>query len=384
MQEEIMQNQRINSSSRLTQRQKEVLKGIILEYLKTAKAVGSKVISENYDFSLSSATIRNEMALLTQEGYLEQPHTSAGRVPTEKGYKFYITEILDFEDSLPEKKIQILQSLLAESYQDIDNMFSSLLRFLANVSGQLSIIAEPEFSSGVLQRFDLFKIGGGRILLVITLDIGLEKTFALSDSVGLSDAQLSASQRYLNNQFAGLPLYKIQERVQKKLDSHFLQTHDLLAHIINEIKNAFAKINLYNIRFDGSIEFLSQPEFDSKEQILSLLKLLNNQSHFIEIFKKYDQGDYTILIGYEIPEGISLPVPEEIFENLVLIFGKYEAMGLPGFIGILGTKRMNYGENIPMVCFASKMITELTTKGTVMPFVQKRSYYGKENRRKKN
>ncbi|MGC9337169.1 MAG: heat-inducible transcriptional repressor HrcA [Candidatus Cloacimonadia bacterium] len=379
MQEKIMSNQGKNSSSRLTQRQREMLKGIILEYLKTAKPVGSNAIAENYDFSLSPATIRNEMALLTQEGYLMQPHTSAGRIPTEKGYKFYITEILNFEDNLPEQKIQMLQSLLAESYHDIDSMLSSLLKFLANVSGQLSIIAEPESSSGILKQFDLFKIGKDKILLIITLDIGLEKTFVLTDTVGLSDAQLAASQRYLNNRFAGLPLYNIQEYVRKELNSYSPHTHDLLPHIIKEIKNVFAKINIYNIRFEGSIQFLSQPEFESKKQILSLLKLFNNQDYFSQIFKKYDKGDYTVLIGYEIPEGISSLTAEEIFENLVLIFGKYEAMGLPGFIGILGTKRMDYHENIPMVCFASKMITELTTKGSIMPFVQKRSYYGKEN-----
>lgn len=374
-----MSNQEKNSSSHLTQRQREMLKGIILEYLKTAKPVGSKAIAENYDFPLSPATIRNEMALLTQEGYLMQPHTSAGRIPTEKGYKFYITEILNFEDNLPEQKIQMLQSLLAESYHDIDSMLSSLLKFLANVSGQLSIIAEPEFSSGILKQFDLFKIGKDKILLIITLDIGLEKTFVLTDKVGLSEAQLSASQRYLNNRFAGLPLYNIQEYVRKELNSYSSHTHDLLTHIIKEIKNVFAKINIYNIRFEGSIQFLSQPEFESKKQILSLLKLFNNQDYFSQIFKKYDKGDYTVLIGYEISEGISSLTAEEIFENLVLIFGKYEAMGLPGFIGILGTKRMDYRENIPMVCFASKMITELTTKGSIMPFVQKRSYYGKEN-----
>lgn len=374
-----MSNQGENSSSHLTQRQREMLKRIILEYLKTAKPVGSKAIAENYDFSLSPATIRNEMALLTQEGYLMQPHTSAGRIPTEKGYKFYITEILNFEDNLPEQKIQMLRSLLAESYHDIDSMLSSLLKFLANVSGQLSIIAEPEFSSGILKKFDLFKIGKDKILLIITLDIGLEKTFVLTDTVGLSDAQLAASQRYLNNRFAGLPLYNIQEYVRKELNSYSPHTHDLLTHIIKEIKNVFAKINIYNIRFEGSIQFLGQPEFESKKQILSLLKLFNNQDYFSQIFKKYDKGDYTVLIGYEIPEGISSLTAEEIFENLVLIFGKYEAMGLPGFIGILGTKRMDYSENIPMVCFASKMITELTTKGSIMPFVQKRSYYGKEN-----
>lgn len=121
------------------------------------------------------------------------------------------------------------------------------------------------------------------------------------------------------------------------------------------------------MRFEGSMGFLSQPEFNSREKILQLLRITNNQNNFIEIFRKYEQNDYTILMGDEIKS--------RDFSELALIFGKYQAMGLPGFIGILGTRRMNYRENIPMVCFASRMITEMTTKGTVMPYMNKEHLY---------
>jgi len=130
------------------------------------------------------------------------------------------------------------------------------------------------------------------------------------------------------------------------------------------------KLSPYIIRFDGNLGFLSQPEFGSKEKILQLLRIINNQNDFIKIFKKYEQNDYTILMGEEIKS--------HDYSELVLIFGKYQVMDLSGFIGILGTRRMNYRENIPMICFASRMITEMTTKGTVMPFIKREHQYARE------
>ncbi|MBL7108201.1 MAG: heat-inducible transcription repressor HrcA [Candidatus Cloacimonetes bacterium] len=352
---------------KLSKRRKEILEAIILEHLKNAQAVGSKILSENYDFTVSSATIRNDMAELTKNGFIEQPHTSAGRVPTDKGYKFYINDIIDFEKNIPEQKIKMMQTLLSQNYQSIENMLSSILKFLANVSGQLSIIAEPDFSAGLLKKLDIFKIESNRLLIVISLDVGLDKTVIIQNSHNLSDAQIAAMVRYFNNQFAGLPIYQILLQFPKMLESEKLQKKSLFLKITSEITNAMNQASRYVMRFDGSVGFLNQPEFKSREKILQLLKIINKQDDFIEIFQKYKQDDYTILLGDEIRG--------ENFADLVLIFGRYRVMGLNGFIGILGTKRMNYRENIPMICFASRMITEMTTKGTVMPYFDKEKLY---------
>ncbi|MBC8526461.1 MAG: heat-inducible transcription repressor HrcA [Candidatus Cloacimonetes bacterium] len=357
----------ISVKNELLKRQKEILKAIILEYLKTTQAVGSKILSEGYGFNISPATIRNEMAILTDNGFIEQLHTSAGRIPTEKGYKFYINDIIDFEKNIPEQKIKMMQALLAQNYQSIDLMLTAILKFLANVSGQLSIIAEPDFSSGILKKLNIFKIEGNKLLVVISLEVGLEKTIVIPNSYNLSDAQISAMVRYFNNRFYGLPIYQIQTQFNKEFDSTYSQRETILIEILSEIKNVINKVSRYIIRFDGNLGFLSQPEFKSQEKILQLIRIINNQTDFINIFKKYEQNDYTILMGDEIKS--------HDFSDLVLIFGKYQVMDLSGFIGILGTKRMNYRENIPMVCFASRMITEMTTKGTVMPYFNKEKRY---------
>lgn len=359
-----------SEKSKISKRQKEILKAIILEHLKTTQAVGSKILSNNYDFNVGPATIRNEMAVLTENGFVEQLHTSAGRIPTEKGYKFYINDILDFEKNIPEQKIKMMQALLSHNFQSIDLMFTSILKFLANVSGQLSIIAEPDFSSGILKKLNIFKIEGDKLLLVISLDVGLEKTIIVPNSHNISNAQISAMVRYFNNRFSGLQIYQIQNQFNKEFESPRSKKQTILFEIFSEIKNVINKLSPYIIRFDGNLGFLSQPEFNSKEKILQLLRIINNQNDFIKIFKKYEQNDYTILMGEEIKS--------HDYSELVLIFGKYQVMDLSGFIGILGTRRMNYRENIPMICFASRMITGMTTKGTVMPFIKKEHQYARE------
>ncbi|MBN2018053.1 MAG: heat-inducible transcription repressor HrcA [Candidatus Cloacimonetes bacterium] len=353
-----MENNISNNESSLSQRQKKLLRAIILEYLRNAQAVGSKILSECYDFDLSSATIRNEMAVLAQMGFIEQPHTSAGRMPTEKGYKFYINDIIDFDNNIPEQKIKLMQQLLSENYQNLDRMLGALHRFLAKTSGQLSIIAEPDYSLGILRSIQIFKIEGKKLLIVVNFEGGIEKTFTLQDTYSLSDAQINALTRYVNTRIAEKPIHKIDKISLNDLN---LDPHKkaFLFDILFEIKKIIQQVKQYNIRFEGEVGFLNQPEFNSQEKIVQLLKIIERKRDFLDIFQQYGSEDYTILMGDEIKG--------EEFKDLVLIFGKYQVMDLPGFIGILGTKRMDYRENIPMICFASRMITEMTTRGTVMP-----------------
>ena len=172
-----MQNNIDRIENSLTERQKKLLRAIILEYLKNAQAVGSKVLASGYGFDLSPATIRNEMAVLAEKGYIEQPYTSSGRTPTEKGYKFYINDIIDFDKNIPEQKIKLMQQLLSENYQSLDRMLSAIHRFLAKISGQLSIIAEPDYSLAILRSIQIFKIEDNKLLIVVNLEGGIEKKY---------------------------------------------------------------------------------------------------------------------------------------------------------------------------------------------------------------
>ncbi|MEA2103838.1 MAG: heat-inducible transcriptional repressor HrcA [Candidatus Cloacimonadota bacterium] len=349
-----------DSNCVLTKRQQDILKSIILEHIKTAETVGSSVLANDYDLNVSSATVRNEMSVLTEMGYIEQPYTSAGRIPTAMGYKFYINDIIDFDREIPDKKIKLMQTLLSQNYQSLENMLSSVLKFLANISGQMSIIAEPDFSFGILESFNIFLLTSDKLLIAISLRAGFEKTFIIPNKHKLSQHQIRAIERYLNDNFAQKSFNQIKHILKKELRNTTDSQKTIIQSINTEIQKALQKASNLNLRFEGDIGFMSQPEFNSQLKVLKLLKAINDHKKIENIFKNYRQNDYTILMGEET--GI------EGLEDAVLIFGKYEIMNLTGFIGILGTKRMNYTDNIPIICFAARMITELSEKGALIPY----------------
>lgn len=348
------------SNYALSQRQQDILKSIILEHIKTADTVGSKALTNNYDLGVSSATVRNEMSVLTEMGYIEQPHTSAGRVPTGLGYKFYINDIIDFDREVPDKKIKLMQTLLSQNYESLENMLTSVLKFLANVSGQMSIIAEPDFTFGIIETFNVFLLKNDKLLIVISLKAGFDKSFVIQNTHNLSLHQVKAIERYLNDTFGMKSFDQIKYILSKELENTTDSKKTIIQNIYNEIQQALQKVSNLNLRFEGDIGFISQPEFNSQQKVINLLKVINDHNRIENIFKSYRQNDYTILMGEE--SGV------EGLEDAVLIFGKYEIMNLTGFIGILGTKRMNYRDNIPIICFAAKMITELSKKGALIPY----------------
>ncbi|RLC47888.1 MAG: heat-inducible transcription repressor HrcA [Candidatus Cloacimonadota bacterium] len=350
----------------LTKRQKSILKAIILEYLKTAKPVGSKVLQEHYNLSVSSATVRNEMANLTNMGYITQPHISAGRVPTEEGYRFYITELINYEDNIPEEKIRWMQRVLAQNYQSIDKMLKSLMRFLTNISGQVSIIAEPELSYGIIKNINIFKIAENKLLFVVSLESGLDKTVIIDCKYQVTDAQLQAIIRYLHKNFTGKQIYQIEHYYLSQFEYSNVKSKNidntLLYKLLGVLYKALSKVTDYKIYYDSNIKFLEQPEFSSKDEILNFLRILQDKDSIIKIFHSHFDDDYSVIVGDEIGH--------KGFSNLSFVFAKYSILNIPGFIGILGPKRMNYMDNIPMVCFASKMITDMTNKGVVIPSVR--------------
>lgn len=349
-----------DTESQLTERQKDILKSIILEYIQSAHAVGSSVLIDNYDFSISSATVRNEMALLSEKGFIEQPHTSAGRIPTEIGYQFYINDILDFDKTIPEESIKLMQNLLTQNYKSLELMLTATLKFLAHISGQMSIIAEPDFSFGNINKFNIFQIHNDKLLIVLSLSGGFDKTFIIPNENNLSSDQIRALVRYLNKRLAKKTINEVKKILSDELQNENDPSNTIILEIYTRINVILNQVSDLTLRFDGEIGFMSQPEFNSQEKILNLLEVINDHDYLTKIFRKYTDNQYTILMGEEFEHSE--------FKDLVLIFGKYSAMDLNGYIGILGTKRMNYKDNIPLICFASKMITELTKRGAVIPY----------------
>ncbi|MBN1327040.1 MAG: heat-inducible transcription repressor HrcA, partial [Candidatus Cloacimonetes bacterium] len=278
-------------------RQAEVLKYLVEEYIESIEPVSSKLICEKYVKDSSPATIRIDLNKLEKENYIYQPHTSAGRIPTILGYRHYLKQIGNTLDEKEYTESRILQEILIKHYKDIPRALHYIMQLLAKETEQLSFVAEPEISYGHLDKLDVFKIAENKLLFVVSLDSGLDKTVILKTDYHISEQQLKALVRYVNEEFVGHRIYDIQNRYIIETTQKVSNDNKLLKLFLDELHAAFARISSFYIHFDGSISFLEQPEFDDKSSILKFLGFIQRQEYLVNLMQRFDTNEqYHVLL----------------------------------------------------------------------------------------
>ena len=341
-------------------RQQKVLSHLVEDYIKSMEPVSSKLICEKYISDASPATIRIDLNKLEKENLIYQPHTSAGRIPTILGYRRYLEMLDPILKTAEYEKSDILRNILIKYYKDTPLALHYIMQFLASETDQLSFVAEPEVSYGYLEKLEVFKISDNKLLFVVSLDSGLDKTVILKCEHGITEQQLRTIVRYANEEFVGHRIYDIQNRYLEETTEKVSEENRLLKLFLEELQNAFTEISSYFIHFDGNISFLEQPEFDDKNSILTFLGFIQRQDHLVNLMQKKDGNEaYHILLGEDL--GLAE------LANFSLIYAKYEIFGIPGYLGVLGPVRMNYKQNIPIVRGIAETITKTTKKGMVVP-----------------
>ncbi len=341
-------------------RRENVLKHLVDEFIRTTEPVSSKIICEKYIKTASPATIRIDLNKLEKESLIYQPHTSAGRIPTIKGYRTYLRKITGKIDNTFYNKTELLRGILVKYYKDTPLALHYIMQLLARETDQLSFVAEPQVSYGYLEKLDVFKISENKLLFVVSLDSGLDKTVILKCDQSITEQQLKAIVRYMNDELVGLRIYDIQNKTLEEIAESITEENTIMKLFIQELQNAITEISNYYIHFDGNITFLEQPEFDDKSSILTFLGFIQRQDYLINLMQKCkEKKSWNVLMGEDLGQ------PE--FINYSLIFSKYEIFGIPGYLGILGPIRMNYEKNIPIIRNIAYTITNTTKKGMVVP-----------------
>ncbi len=340
-------------------RELEVLKNLIDEFITHKEAVASRSLCENYIEGVSPATIRNDLARLESKGYIYQPHTSAGRIPTIDGYREYIRLIRPEIEPAKYDKTDFLKSMLVQNYRDIPLSLHYIKQLLAKETDQLSFVAEPEISFDCLSKLDVFKISKDKLLFVLSLDSGMDKTVILKPEFEISETQLKVLVRYLNEELIGLRIYDILHKYLDNLNGIKSEDNKLLSYFLKEFYNALLELNNFYIHFDGSVAFLNQVEFDNKSNILLFLEMMQRHDILISRMQKYDStSDWDVLLGEDFGN------PE--WSGFSMIFARYEIFDIPAYLGVIGPNSMNYRKNIPIVRDVAKVITETTKKGMMV------------------
>ncbi|MBN2460372.1 MAG: heat-inducible transcription repressor HrcA [Candidatus Cloacimonetes bacterium] len=341
-------------------RQVNVLIYLIEEYIDNCEPVSSGLICDKYINQASPATVRIDLNKLEKDNLIYQPHTSAGRIPTIQGYRQYIRFIASDVEHMTFQKADFLRELLVKHYKDTPLALHYIMQLLAQETDQLSFVAEPEVSYGYLDKLEAFKISDDKLLFVVSLDSGLDKTVILKCDHQLTELQLRALVRYVNEEYVGHRIYDIQNRFINETSAKATDENRLLRLFLEELQSAFTEISSYFIHFDGNISFLEQPEFDDKSSILTFLGFVQRQDYLVNLMQKFDSSrSYYVLMGEDMGQ------PQ--LSNYSLIYSRYEIFGIPGYLGIVGPTRMNYRRYIPIIRDMAKVITNTTKKGMVVP-----------------
>ncbi len=339
-------------SELLSEREQQVLEAVVRNYILSASPTSSRYLSRLKDFSLSSASIRNVMYDLEERGFIAQPHTSAGRIPTDKGYRYYVDRVMKYCDLSMEAKNCIRNALVTADKFDLHFLLEAASRALSRTTNQLGVILAPKICCGVLKQLHLFQIQPQRYILTIALESGFLKTMVIEFKTEIPQERLELACRILSVKFAGKTIQQMCDA-----DEHqFEDISDFELGIIRVLVPSIKKIvddNLDEAVFtEGQTNVLLQPEFFNREHVGVVIEIVEEKRLLMHLFET-PQNEKRILIS------IGGEIPDENLQSFSIIKTNYRVGNLVGSLGVIGPKRMPYPFLVSAVEYTAKVLGEL-------------------------
>lgn len=329
----------------LNVREKEVLQIIIQDFIKTANPVASKALVEQHRLNVSSATIRNAMSSLENKGLLDHPHTSAGRVPTEMGYRFYVNSLMHLP-SLSRNEQFALDQISVTLNTGLDDAVVTAARLLAKLSNLLAVVIAPKLATGTFNKIEIISLSSTRLLIVLTIQSGLTKTVSIEVQSEISRADLDRVGSFLNERLQGQRLADIAVRIHEMLADY---THDdpsgLIRVFIDSADTIFEDQNVRKFHFGGAEYMAMQPEFSDLSRYRSIVELIENEDMIIHLF----DNDLATPDDREVRVRIGTENKIHQIEQCSVVSTNYNIGSITGTIGLVGPKRMNYPRMIALV-----------------------------------
>jgi heat-inducible transcriptional repressor len=340
----------------LSEREKNILRYVIQQFILTASPVGSRNIAKRYSLGLSPATVRNIMADLEDEGFINHPHTSAGRVPTDKGYRFYVDSLMDIQKLKISERTYIKEKL--EEGVEANELLNITSNLLSKITKQLACVTYPRLESGILEKIQLVSLSSTRLLVVISIKSGLVKTITLELSSEIEQEKIEPVQNLLNERLAGLKLSEIRETFSERFQDLMEEDNTSIIRLFYDsvdkiFKDVLRKDNLF---ISGARNIIRQPEFEDPERFQGIIELIEDKDIIIHILEK--SGDI-------VPEQVFISIGSENDDKKLsdysFITKEYNLGETHGTLGIIGPKRMEYNRIVAIVDYMSKMLSEMLT-----------------------
>lgn len=337
----------------LTDRQLLIFQVIVDDFIRSAQPVGSRSLSKKEGIQYSSATIRNEMADLEDLGFLEKTHTSSGRIPSEKGYRYYVDHLLS-PQQLDTKDVDIVRSIFAERIYELEKIVQRSARILSELTNYTSIVLGPAVRENKLRKIQIVPLNKEAAIAIIVTDTGHVENKMFHLPLGIDPGDIEKLVNILNERLAGVPLEDLNEKIYKEialvLRQHIHSYDSMLTSILGALK---IPVN-DKLFFGGKTNMLSQPEFHDIDKVKNLLNMIEHEEDMYDIIRKN-------------PSGIHVKIGKEndntAMEDCSLITATY-SVGTEqlGTIAILGPTRMEYSRVISLLKFLSNDLTAVLTK----------------------
>ncbi len=337
----------------LNQREKAILRSIVQQFILTATPVGSRNITKKYDIGFSPATVRNVMSDLEDSGFINHPHTSAGRVPTDKGYRYYVDSLMDV-DKLNAKEKGLIENGLRSITDEADELVKVTSRLLSSITRQIACVTFPNLESGILAKIQIINLTSTRILIVISIKSGLVKTITMELETELIESQLESVQSLLNEKLSGLSL----EEIRKTFKERFIDADENQKPIIRLFVDSVDKLFKDDFKSDrlivtGAKNIIQQPEFENPENFQSIIELIEDKDVIIHIMEKSSE-----LKNEEVYISIGSENLEKKLKEYSFVSKEYKFGETSGTLGIIGPKRMEYSRIVAIVDYLAKILSE--------------------------
>ena len=332
----------------LDDRKKKVLQAIVEEYINTAEPVSSNALTTNHGLDCSSATIRNEMADLEKAGYLDKTHTSSGRVPSEKGYRYYVDELLK-DDDISLEEIKYISDKLETKVNEIEDLTKIAANTISEVTHYTTVSIGPKANSQIIEEIKFVLLGSRMMMAVILTDSGLVKETIIKFDEDVTEKQVETINYMFNKKLKGQPIETIDRPLEDYLYDEMTYSVNVIKPIIEQIKKVLEEENIY---LEGANKSFDLPEFNSLEVAKNFINVLDTKELVTDMLDSGFADDIHVYIGEENQK-------EELKDFSVVTF-KHKVNGKDlGTIGIIGPKRMDYSKVISVMKYINKKLKEI-------------------------
>lgn len=342
----------------LSERERTILNYVVHDFIKTATPIGSRYISKKHEdvLGLSSASIRNVMSDLEEKGFIDHPHTSAGRIPTDRGYRFYCDSLMRPEQPSSSDKETIRKNL--DVIEDSELVLKEASRLLGRISHQLSIVAPPALSSGIFEKLEVVPITGNRVMVIISIKSGLVRTIMMEVGTEIFRERLEELSRLLNERLCGLTLQQIRENFAEIVRDVQNEDTGLISLFIDSVDKLFPSTRTDSLHIAGTENIIEQPEFLNPKDFRSVIELINNEDIIVHVLERNEARSHetTVTIGGEHND--------EKLKNYSVVTSTYSIGEVTGTVGLIGPTRMAYARLIPLVEYVAKTISQMYSSGT--------------------